>query len=82
MSVWAEVTGKRDKREWQSERERGRTGSGDYPANGGGFRGSKWRSKAGREEGSILGVRSVLGVVGNAWTGGGGKGRGEINLRA
>ena len=25
----------------------------------------------------MLGVRSGLGVVGNAWTGGGGKGRGE-----
>ena len=45
--------------------------------NGGGFRGNKWWSKASREEGSILGVRSGLGVVGNAWTGGGSKGRGE-----
>ena len=63
------------------EREGG-TGSGDFPANRGGFRRNKWRSKAGREEGSILGVRSGLGVVGNAWTGDGGEGRGERNSRA
>ena len=36
--VWAEVAGEREKREWRLERERGRTGLGDYPANGGGFR--------------------------------------------
>ena len=81
-SIWAEEVGKREKWERRLERKRGRTGSGDFPANGGGFRRNKWRSKAGREEGSILGVRSGLGVVGNAWTGGGGEGRGERNSRA
>ena len=30
--VWAEVAGKREKREWRLERERGWTGSGDFPA--------------------------------------------------
>ena len=39
--VWAEVAGKREKREWRLERERGRTGSGDFPANGGGSDESK-----------------------------------------
>ena len=37
-SVWAEEVGECEKREWRLERERGRTGSGDYPANRGGFR--------------------------------------------
>ena len=32
--VWAEVAGKREKWERRLERERGQTGSGDYPANG------------------------------------------------
>ena len=76
-SIWAEEVGKREKWGRRLERERGRTGSVSFPANGGGFRGNKWRSKAGREEGSILGVRSGLGVVGNAWTGGGGAGEEE-----
>ena len=71
-SVWAEEVGEREKWKRRLERERGRTGSVNFLTNGGGFRRNKWRSKAGREEGSILGVRSGLGVVGNAWTGGGG----------
>ena len=29
MSIWAEVAGKREKREWQLEREKGEVGSGD-----------------------------------------------------
>ena len=35
--VWAEVAGKREKWKRRLERERGRTGSGDFPANGGRF---------------------------------------------
>ena len=76
-SIWAEEVGKREKWGRRLERERGRTGSVSFPANGGGFRRNKWRSKAGREEGSIFGVRSGLGVVGNAWIGGGGTGEEE-----
>ena len=37
-SILAEEVGKREKWERRLERERGRTGSGDFPANGGGFR--------------------------------------------
>ena len=54
-SVWAEEVGEREKWKQWLERERGRTGSINFPANGGGFRRNKWRSKAGREEGEYFG---------------------------